>query len=115
MKEILNNVRMIREQRNLSQEQVAEMMEMTQSSYARFERGATKTDLETLGSFGKIMGYTLVDLITYPRKYIDIETIDNFFEGNQVVLQIALKKDKKDQVLKLIFGNECLEILNNNN
>ena len=33
-------------------------------------------------------------------------------EPVEAILQIKLKKDKKDQVLKLVFGDNNIEILN---
>lgn len=51
-----------------------------------------------------------IDLITYPEIYVSQkETKD---ENVEVVLQMRLKKDKKDQVLSLVFGENNLEILN---
>ena len=110
--EILENVRIFREKANLSEDETAERMNITQSKYARFERGATKTDLETLLSFCKIVNKSLIEIITYPDTYINISDISAFKEEERVSLTIELKKDKKDQVLKLIFGDNNLEIFN---
>jgi hypothetical protein len=56
----------------------------------------------------------VIDIITYPKKYIDAGTIlDNSISiDEKVTLQIELKKEKKEQVLKLVFGENNLEILN---
>ena len=53
---------------------------------------------------------SVVDLFTYPDKYIKATQT----EGEQIeaILQIKLRKDKKDQVLKLVFGENNIEILN---
>jgi transcriptional regulator with XRE-family HTH domain len=111
MESILKNIRAIREAKGYSQDQIADKLQISQSQYARFERGATKTDLETLYSFSSIVGLNLIDLITYPKKYIDIDEISGT-ETVEATLQIRLAKDKKDQVLKLVFGENSLEILN---
>ncbi len=113
MKEkILNNIRIFREKANLSQDQLAEKMNISQPKYARFERGATKTDLETLILFCNTLGVTLMDIITYPNKYVNIDDIPNLQKEETVLLSIEIKKDKKDQILKLVFGDNNLEILN---
>ena len=112
MNTILQNIRLIREELNFSQLEMAEKMNLTQSSYARFERGATKTDLSLIYKFCEVTNYTIIDVVTYPRKYVDIDDIKPEQEDNKVVLQIELKKEKKDQVMKLIFGENNLEILN---
>lgn len=113
MKEkILNNIRIFREKANLSQDQLAEKMNISQPKYARFERGATKTDLETLILFCNTLGVTLMDIITYPNQYVNIDDIPNLQKEETVLLSIEIKKDKKDQILKLVFGDNNLEILN---
>ena len=42
----------------------------------------------------------------------DGEKKDPEQEPVEAILQIKLKKDKKDQVLKLVFGENDIEILN---
>ena len=49
-------------------------------------------------------------VITYPDRYVKVQ--DSEAEPVEAVLQIKLKKDKKDQVLKLVFGDNNIEILN---
>jgi len=54
--DVLRNIRLIQEKEELSRDAVTENMHITHSAYARFERGATKTDLATLYSFSNVMG-----------------------------------------------------------
>ncbi len=51
-----------------------------------------------------------IDIITYPEIYVSQKETKE--ENVEVVLQMKLKKDKKDQVLSLVFGENNLEILN---
>jgi len=105
--DVLKNIRLIREKEEMSQDAVAEKMNITQSAYARFERGATKTDLATLYSFSNVMGMSVFDVIAYPKKMI-IEDEDVSIEA---ILQLKLTKAKKDEVLKMVFGDNNFEIL----
>ena len=52
-------------------------MDITQSQYARFERGATKTDLEMLNSFASAVNMSLIDVITFPEIFISSKNIGN--------------------------------------
>ncbi|MCL2041454.1 MAG: helix-turn-helix domain-containing protein [Bacteroidales bacterium] len=114
MKEkILKNVRMFREQANLSQEQLADEMKITQSKYARFECGKSKTDLEVLLSFCKTLNKSLLEVITYPEIYVNVSDVYNYKEEDRVSVAIELKKDKREEVLKLIFGDNNLEVFKN--
>lgn len=105
-KEILEKIVFFRKKLDFSQEQMAEKMNVTQSSYARFENGKSKTDLEILILFCEKAEITLKDFFTYP------ESLNSSEQEIKAILQIELKKDKKDQVLKFIFGDNNLEILN---
>ena len=51
-----------------------------------------------------------IDILTYPDVYVRKEEAEA--EPVEAILQIKLKKDKKDQVLKLVFGDNNIEILN---
>lgn len=111
MNTIIENIRTIRESKSYSQEFMAEKMNITQAKYARFERGATKTDLDLVIKTCKVLELELVDLVTYPKKYVDVNTITPESEI-KAILQIELKKDKKDQILRLVLGDNNLEIIN---
>jgi len=112
MKNIIENIRKIRESKGYSQDFIAELMGITQSAYARFERGATKTDLKTVSLFAQALEMPLVDVITYPEKYINMKETPQgttTYEP-EVILQIKIKGDKKNEILKTAFENSDLEI-----
>ena len=52
-----------------------------------------------------------IDIITYPEIYVSKEEIQ-VDDNVEVVLQMRLRKDKKNQVLNLVFGDNDIEILN---
>ncbi len=101
----------IREIKGISQIELAERMKKTQSAYARIELGKTKIDFETLERFANTFQMSIIDVITYPEKWGPLEGREEK-EEPKVTLQIELNKAKKDQVLKLAFGENILEILN---
>ena len=55
---------------------------------------------------------TMLDIITYPDRYIKVEQGEKQEEPIEAVLQIKLQKSKKDQVLRLIFGDNDIELSN---
>lgn len=115
MDKILENIRSIRESKGYSQEGISEMLNMTQPSYARFERGATKTDLSVVRKVADLFNMSLIDLISYPKKLIDPDLIENDKQVQKEIkatLTIEMGKEKKDQVFRFLFGDNSLEILN---
>ncbi len=68
-------------------------------------------DVNTLLTISQILSYNFFELYTEQLPfYKRMENLKN--EPIEATLQIKLRKDKKDQVLKLVFGENNLEILN---
>ena len=114
MKNITENIRTIRESKGYSQDYIAELMGITQSAYARFERGATKTDLKTVSLAAKVLEVSLVDIITYPEKYVNIKDVSKEVSTPEpeVIVQIRIKGDKRTEILKTVFETSDLDIMN---
>jgi len=114
MKKILKNIRTLRELKGYSQDYMADLLEITQSAYARFERGATKTDLETVSLVAKVFEMELIDLFTYPEKFVNIKDIakETAIQEPEVIVQIKVSGDKKSEILKTVFESSELKLLN---
>ena len=57
-------IRTLREQHLLSQEEMAEKMQMSLNGYAKIERGETKLRLDKLEKIAQIFSMDVVDLIS---------------------------------------------------
>ncbi len=65
MKQILKNIRSLRELRGYSQEYLADKLSITQSSYARFENGAKKTDFALLEKVADVFEVDVCSIIHF--------------------------------------------------
>lgn len=103
----------IRESKGLSTYQVAEKMNITQSSYSRLERGSTKIDLERLELFAEVLGMSLIDVLAYPEHYINVKDIAKEMKAYEpdVMVQFKVKEEKREAVLKAILGEKNIELL----
>ena len=111
MRKVIENLRAIRENKGISQEEVAKLIYKTQSSYARIERGVTKIDLETLDLFASAMQMSMVDVITYPEKFINVRDLPAYQESKtKAILQIELSEEKKKEVIKSLFGEDNIKL-----
>lgn len=106
-KKILENIKEIRLKKGISQEYIAEKIELKQGSYNLIENGKRRLDIDKLLQIAIAFDMDIVELITYSEK----DRIKKS-EPIKAILQIELQQEKKDQVLKLIFGQNNLEILN---
>lgn len=104
----------IRTKRGLSQEFMAEKLGIDSSAVSNIEKGKRDVKVKELGIIASAFGMSIQDLIGYPNKYKMIDNQDNEDNknDNKVMLCIELTKDKKDQILKLAFGENVIEILN---
>ena len=112
MRKINKQFKFIRETNGLSQEELAEKVNKSRSAYTRIESGITKIDFDTLTDFANVFKLSVIDVITYPEKWGPLGGSQVEIDNTKVILQIELKKEKKDQVMKLVFGDNNIEILN---
>lgn len=112
--QIRNNIISIRNNLKYSQEYMAHRLNTNQSNYSKIERGDIKMTLELLIKISVIFKLRIIDIITYPIEYINpIESnIAPAVEKIKTTLQVELSQEKKDQILKLVFGENVLDILN---
>lgn len=111
MDALLKNIYQIRSKLGLSQEYMASQLGIKQSGYAMIEKGSRELKYSTLSQIAIVFKMDVVDVIKYPEKYTSVSQSSVTSNDIKAVLQIELSKDKKEQVLKMIFGDNNLEIL----
>lgn len=112
---ILANIVKIRNDKGLTQASIAESIEVDYTTYSKTESGQIKLTLDRLANIASCFNMDIVDVITYPYKYVPLESAPEKIKQAykpKVVLQIELEEEKKEQVLKLVFGENNSEILN---
>ncbi|MDD7461581.1 MAG: helix-turn-helix transcriptional regulator [Prevotellaceae bacterium] len=106
---LINNIRKLMNDRNITQAAMAGYLGISPSQFSKVLSGKVRLKLEDVSKLATSFSMREIDLITYPDVYLSQkETMQN---EPEVVLQIKLKKDKRDQVLRLIFGNKDIEVL----
>lgn len=108
---ILQNIVDIRTKKGIKQEVLAEELGMKQPGYSLIEKGKRSLSVSMLLQIAKILNEDIANIVTYHNKRSDIG-VKNKPQPMKAILQIELQEDKKDQVLKLVFGENNLEILN---
>lgn len=108
--DITKNIMQIRNSKGLTKRSMALEMNINEASYGRIEGGKIALSYSDLAKIASIFGMPIIDVITYPDVYV--KKVAEGEEPIEAILQIKLKKDKKDQVLKLVFGENNIEILN---
>ena len=107
---VIKNLRKIIAERHLKQAVVGEFADISESQFSRVLNGTVQLSLNQLANIASGLGMREIDIITYPDVYIKKDMNDD--DNSEVFLQLKLRKDKKDQVIKLLFGEHNIKILN---
>lgn len=107
---VVKNIREIRLQKSISQSAIADELGVDVAVISNIEKGKRELRVSEFEKIAKVLRMSVIDILTYPK--IFVESTSNTLEPVEAILQIRLQKDKKDQVLKLVFGENNLEILN---
>ena len=108
--QVINNLRKLLNDRGLRQNSLAEVMGRDESSVSKVFNGHAKLSLDQLAKIASYLNMSVIDILTYPDKYVPTKEPSD--EPAEVFVQLKLKKEKKDQILKLVFGENDIEILN---
>jgi transcriptional regulator with XRE-family HTH domain len=108
--DVVKNIIEIRKEKGINQEIIADALNIDVSAISNIEKGKRELKVNELGKIANALKVDLLYLFTYPDTYVKKE--NSCHEPIEATLQIKLQSDKKDQVLKLIFGENNLEILN---
>lgn len=107
---VVNNIRKIMKIRDLKQAALAMDADISQKALSKIMTGTQNLTMDYLSKIAKALSLREIDIITWPDRYV---LANNGEDGPaEVLLQMRLTKEKKDQVLKLVFGENNIEILN---
>lgn len=67
-------IKELREERNWSQEQMAERLGMSKNGYAKIERGESLPSLERLDEIAKVLVVSVLELIRISDKNVVLQT-----------------------------------------
>lgn len=110
--DIVKNIKKIRLQKGINQDVIADALGVDNSVISNIENGKRELKVKELEVIAKCLEEDVIYLFTYPRRYACIDEANNSSNDIKAIIQIELKREKKDQVMKLIFGENNLEILN---
>ena len=107
---VARNILKILPSKKLNQTGLSTVTGISEKTMSKILRGEQHFRLEHISKIAKALSLREIDLLTYPDIYVK----ENRPEANpaEVLLQLRLTQEKKDQVLKLVFGENDIEILN---
>jgi transcriptional regulator with XRE-family HTH domain len=108
--DVVKNIIEIRREKGINQELIAEALKIDVSAVSNIEKRKRELKVNELEKIASVLNVDVIYLLTYPEVFV--RKGDFRSDPIEATLQIKLQSDKKDQVLKLVFGENNLEILN---
>lgn len=102
---VQSNIRHLREQKNLTQEQMAEKMGMSKNGYTKIERGETQLKIEKLEQIANIFNVDIQDLLKTDRDFNLLLGDNNgnyankYYDNQQEIEKLQLIIQLKDELL----------------
>lgn len=107
---VIDNLRKIMIDRKLTQATIGAYGGISASQISKVFSGQVGISITQLENIATCLDMRIIDLFTYPEIYVPSKSAKE--DEITASLTIQLKKEKKEQVLRLVFGDNNLEILN---
>jgi transcriptional regulator with XRE-family HTH domain len=95
-----DNIRFLREKKNVSQDELAKVLSVTRSSYAKYELGLVEAPHRVLLATSRYYNVSLDLLLSVDIRKVDVEKLLNL-EDNRILLPIAVDRHG-DNIIEII-------------
>jgi transcriptional regulator with XRE-family HTH domain len=95
-------IKRIREMRGITQEEIAEELNLTAQAYGRMERGETSISAERLGKIAEKLGVNTDEIMRYDENKFIISGNSNNGEASESNLQFNLNIYERDQTIEVL-------------
>ncbi len=91
MENILDNIEAIRKEKRIKQEVIAAELGIKQSSYSSYITRESDITFSRLSHIGNILGVSVVDIITYPERYVpesSVKQCESCLEKDRTIMHL---------------------------
>lgn len=113
--DVIKKIMQIRNLKGFTKRDVAQKVHLSDATYGRIESGKIALSYNLLAEIANIFEMSVIDVLAYPAKFVEYDKLtaeEKKLRKPKVILQLELEEDKKEQVLKVVFGENNLQILN---
>lgn len=102
MNHIGSTIKILREEKGMTQQQIADLTNMHRSNYSKVEKGERDLSLEAVNSVAKYFGMTIDQLVNFDGNMPNEVTVEDKSLMEQVKLIAELEEDERNMVFKMI-------------
>ncbi len=96
------NIKKIREDNNLNQQQIAELINMHRSSYSKIESGQREISVDALNNVARYFGMPIDQIVNFDSAVPQEITVEDKTLMEQVKMIQELEPDEKGMVFKMV-------------
>jgi transcriptional regulator with XRE-family HTH domain len=96
------NIKKIREDKNLTQQQIAELIHMHRSNYSKIESGQREISVDALNKVARYFGMTIDQIVNFDGAVPQEITVEDKTLMEQVKMIQELEPEEKNMVFKMV-------------
>ena len=96
------NIKKIREDKNLTQQQIAELIHMHRSNYSKIESGQREISVDALNKVARYFGMTIDQIVNFDGAVPQKITVEDKTLMEQIKMIQELEPEEKNMVFKMV-------------
>lgn len=97
-----HTIKKVREEKNLTQQQIADVIHMHRSNYSKVESGERELSIEALNKIARFFGMTIDEVVNFDGDLPEEVTVEDKTLLEQVKLIQELEPEEKTMIFKMI-------------
>ena len=97
-----DNIKKIREQKELTQQQIAELISMHRSNYSKIESGQREISVEALNKIARFFGMSIDQIVNFDGATPQEVTVEDKSVMEQLKMIQQLDPEEKNMVFKMV-------------
>jgi len=98
------NIKKIREEKGMTQQQIAELIHMHRSNYSKIESGQREISVDALNKIAKYFGMTIDQIVNFEGSIPTEISIEDKNTNEKIKLIDALEEEDKQAIFRIIDG-----------
>lgn len=106
MKNVAANIKALRLEKGITQEVMADALGVDTAVISNIEKGKRELKLKDIEKIAKCLDEDEIYLLTYPKRYVDEDTIKDLHKEDKVSVTFEVSRKKRDYLLHLVMEEE---------